>query len=57
MLKETEFDRHARWSDVKRKLEADNRYKAVDNGIQREDWFREHMVKVILHLRMSSLAI
>lgn len=46
MLKEADIDRHSRWSDVKRKLDSDPRYKAVESSVQREDWFRDYMVKV-----------
>lgn len=38
----TDIDRHARWSDVKKKLDSDARYKAVSSGGLREDWFREY---------------
>lgn len=38
----SDIDRHSRWSDVKKKLDADARYKAVDSSNQREDWFREY---------------
>nr|XP_022904284.1 transcription elongation regulator 1 [Onthophagus taurus] len=38
----SDIDRHARWSDVKKKLDTDPRYKAVDSSGQREDWFREY---------------
>ncbi|KRT84883.1 hypothetical protein AMK59_601 [Oryctes borbonicus] len=37
-----DIDRHARWSDVKKKVDGDGRYKAVDSSGQREDWFREY---------------
>lgn len=37
-----EIDRHARWSEVKKKLEADVRYKAVDSSGLRDDWFRDY---------------
>lgn len=37
-----DIDRHARWSDVKKKLDTDSRYKAVESSNQREDWFREY---------------
>lgn len=37
-----DIDRHARWSDVKKKLDADPRYKAVESSNQREDFFREY---------------
>lgn len=43
MLREhSDIDRHSRWSDVKKKLDTDSRYKAVDSSNQREDWFREY---------------
>lgn len=38
----SDIDRHARWSDVKKKLDSDVRYKAVDSSSQKEDWFREY---------------
>lgn len=43
LLKEhQEIDRHSRWSDVKKRLDSDPRYKAVDSSATREDWFREY---------------
>lgn len=43
MLREhSDIDRHARWSDVKKKVDADPRYKAVEGGSTREDWFRDY---------------
>merc|ERR1712203_620714 len=36
---ENELDRHSRWSDVKKKLDSDSRYKNVDSGGLREDYF------------------
>lgn len=43
MLREnTDLDRHARWSEVKKKFDCDARYKAVDSSGQREDWWREY---------------
>lgn len=42
LLKESpDVDRHSRWGEVKKKLDSDQRYKAVESGAQREDWFRE----------------
>jgi hypothetical protein len=32
-------DRHSSWSDVKKKLESDPRFKAVDSSRDREDFF------------------
>ena len=46
MLKEADIDRYSRWSDVKRKVDGDPRYKLVESGVQREDWFRDYMIKV-----------
>ncbi|KYB29457.1 transcription elongation regulator 1 isoform X1 [Tribolium castaneum] len=43
MLREhSDIDRHSHWADVKRKVDSDARYKAVDSSGQREDWFREY---------------
>lgn len=43
MLREhSDIDRHSHWSDVKRKIDSDARYKAVDSHGMREDWFREY---------------
>lgn len=43
MLREqSDVDRHSHWSDVKRKVDSDARYKAVDSSSQREEWFREY---------------
>uniref|UniRef100_A0A0A9Z774 Transcription elongation regulator 1 n=4 Tax=Lygus hesperus TaxID=30085 RepID=A0A0A9Z774_LYGHE len=47
MLKETpDIDRHTRWSEVKKKMDSDPRYKAVESSLQREDWFREHIKRL-----------
>jgi len=44
LLKETsEIDRHSRWSDIKRKIDSDPRYKAVDSSSRREDWFKDYV--------------
>ena len=43
LLKETpEVDSRSRLSDVKKKIESDPRYKAVDSDGRREDWFKEY---------------
>lgn len=43
MLREhSDIDRHSRWSEVKKRLDSDPRYKSVDSSGQREDWFREY---------------
>ena len=38
-----DIDRHSRWSDVKKRLDSDPRYKAVESSSAREDWFREYV--------------
>ena len=44
LLKETsEIDRHSRWSDIKRKIDSEPRYKAVDSSSRREDWFKDYV--------------
>ncbi|XP_061384877.1 transcription elongation regulator 1-like isoform X2 [Danaus plexippus] len=47
LLKEKSVDRHSRWLDVKKKIDSDARYKAVESSSLREDYFREYckMVK------------
>ncbi|XP_050359365.1 transcription elongation regulator 1 isoform X2 [Nymphalis io] len=42
LLKEKAVDRHARWVDVKKKIDSDSRYKAVESSSMREDYFREY---------------
>lgn len=39
----TEIDRHSRWSDVKKKIDSDSRYRMVDSSSLREDYFREYI--------------
>merc|ERR1711974_224299 len=36
-------DRHAHWSDVKKALESEDRFKAVESSTQREDWFLDYV--------------
>ena len=36
-------DRHSSWSDVKKKLETDPRFKAVESSREREDYFLDYM--------------
>ncbi|KAG8237630.1 hypothetical protein J437_LFUL017399 [Ladona fulva] len=36
-----EVDRHARWGEVKKRIDSDPRYKAVESSSAREDWFRD----------------
>lgn len=42
LLREKGIDRHARWPDVKKRLEGDARYRAVDSSSVREDYFRDY---------------
>lgn len=44
MLRENkEIDRHSHWSDCKKKLEGDWRYRLVESATAREDWFRDYI--------------
>merc|ERR1719445_2982426 len=44
LLKETaDIDRHSHWSDVKKVIENDERYTAVDSSSQRQDWFDDYV--------------
>ncbi|KAL1461069.1 hypothetical protein WDU94_013000, partial [Cyamophila willieti] len=44
LLRETsEIDRHSRYSEIKKKIDSDPRYKAVDSGSLREDIFRDYI--------------
>lgn len=42
LLKEKAVDRHARWPDVKKKVDSDPRYKAVESSTLKEDYYREY---------------
>ncbi|XP_028161044.1 transcription elongation regulator 1-like [Ostrinia furnacalis] len=42
LLKEKAVDRHARYPEVKKKIDSDARYKAVESSSVREDYFREY---------------
>ncbi|CAH8568537.1 unnamed protein product [Heterobilharzia americana] len=47
MLKEQKsINRYTHWTDVKRKVDSDPRYKAVESSSKREDWFREFIRKL-----------
>ncbi|CAK1556005.1 unnamed protein product [Leptosia nina] len=41
LLKDKNADRHSRWVEVKKKIDLDVRYKAVESSSLREDYFRE----------------
>ena len=44
LLKETEgIDRHSRWSEIKKKINSDPRYEAVESSSRREDWFKDYI--------------
>merc|ERR1719211_393287 len=44
LLKETEgIDRHSHWSDIKKIIEKEDRYVAVDSSSQRQDWFDDYI--------------
>lgn len=44
LLKETaDIDRQSKWSDIKKKIDSDPRYKAVDSSSRREDWFKDYV--------------
>ncbi|ELT91022.1 hypothetical protein CAPTEDRAFT_223762 [Capitella teleta] len=44
LLKEVkDLDRHSRWSDTKKKIDSDSRYKAIESSSRREDWFRDYI--------------
>lgn len=43
LLKETPgIERSSRWSEVKKKINSDPRYEAVDSSTRREDWFKDY---------------
>merc|ERR1711976_693999 len=44
LLKETsDIDRHSHWSDIKKGIENDQRYTAVESSSQRQDWFDDYV--------------
>merc|ERR1712228_174273 len=44
LLKETEtIDRHSHWADIKKAIDKDERYLAVDSSTLREDWFYDYV--------------
>ncbi|KAG8184519.1 hypothetical protein JTE90_023533 [Oedothorax gibbosus] len=47
LLKEQKgLDKHTRWSEFKKTISEDSRYKAVDSSSIREDWFKEFVNKM-----------
>lgn len=62
LLKETSgIDRNSRWSDVKKKINSDPRYEAVDSSSRREDWFKDYVKNLdevlSTHYSFSNLTI
>lgn len=56
MLREhSEVDRHSHWMDIKKKLEQDARYKAVNDSVQREDYFYDY-IKILKEERKKKKA-
>ena len=44
LLKETEdIGRHSHWSDIKKIIENDDRYTAIESSSQRQDWFEDYV--------------
>lgn len=44
LLKETSgIDRHTRYSDIKKKINSDPRYEAVESSSRREEWYKEYI--------------
>ena len=43
LLVEQKLDSKAQWRKVRSKIEKDLRYKVVENTMQREEWFKEHI--------------
>lgn len=47
LLKETTIiERNSRWSEIKKKIDSDPRYKAVESSSRREDWFRDYVKNI-----------
>lgn len=45
MLKESQVTKSSSWSEIKRTIDRDPRYRAVDSSSKREDWFRDYQKK------------
>lgn len=44
LLKETKgLHRHSSWTETKKMIESESRYKSVDSSSKREDWFRDYV--------------
>lgn len=56
LLRETsEIDRHTHWMDIKKKLDLDTRYKAVNDSVLREDYFYDY-IKILKEERKKKKA-
>lgn len=42
MREHPDIDRHSRWTDVKKRIDSDSRYRAVDSSLLREDYFLDY---------------
>ena len=38
-----DINRHSKWGDVKHKIEADPRYRAIDSALKKEQWFNDYL--------------
>uniref|UniRef100_A0A8C4QUA6 FF domain-containing protein n=1 Tax=Eptatretus burgeri TaxID=7764 RepID=A0A8C4QUA6_EPTBU len=47
MLSEHRLDAQTRWSKLKDRLEKDPRFHTIESSVQREEWFRLHMDKIL----------
>ncbi|GAB6025446.1 hypothetical protein CHUAL_011191 [Chamberlinius hualienensis] len=48
LLKElTDLTKHSRWSETKKRIDSDARYKAIDSSSTREDWFRDYAARLV----------
>lgn len=44
LLKDTSgISRDSHWSEVKKRIDSESRYKAVESSSRREDWFRDYV--------------
>ncbi|CAD5114244.1 DgyrCDS3385 [Dimorphilus gyrociliatus] len=41
LLREENLDKHSKWSEVKKKIDTDHRYKAIESSSRKEDWFKD----------------
>lgn len=58
LLKETSgIDKNSRWSDIKKKIDGDSRYKAVDSSSRREEWFKDYQKTIEAVKHCSAVVI